>query len=34
MSEMCCTRLTENTGCKNSPSVHHCTTCVGLYLCN
>jgi len=23
---MCCTRLAENTGCKNSPSVHHRTT--------
>jgi len=25
----CCTRLAENTGCKNSPSVHHCTTLSG-----
>jgi len=25
-SEMCCTRLAKNTGCKNSPSVHHRTT--------
>jgi len=26
-SEMCCTRLVENTGRKNSPSAHHCTIC-------
>jgi len=26
MSEVCCTRLAENTGCKKSPSAHHCTT--------
>jgi len=25
-SEMCCTRLAGNTGCKKSPSVHHRTT--------
>ena len=25
-SEMCCTRLAENTGCKKSPSEHHRTT--------
>ena len=30
--EMCCMRLTENTTRKNSPSAHHRTTCVGLYL--
>jgi len=36
-SETCCTRLTENTGCKNSPKIaiwapsHNY---VGLYLCN
>jgi len=29
MSEMCCMRLAENTGCKNSPSGHHCTTLSG-----
>jgi len=29
MSEMCCTRLPENTGCKKSPSVHHRTTLSG-----
>jgi len=33
MSEMCCTRLAENTGCKNhakkSPSAHHRTTLSG-----
>ena len=33
MSEMCCMRLAENTGCKNyakkSPSVHHHTTLSG-----
>jgi len=28
-SEMCCTRLTKNTGCKNSPSGHHRTTLSG-----
>jgi len=32
-SEMCCTWLAENTGCKkiakNSPSAHHCTTLSG-----
>jgi len=33
MSEMCCTRIAENTGRRtqklrqNSPSVHHCTIC-------
>jgi len=26
MSEMCCTRLAGNTGCKKSPSAHHHTT--------
>jgi len=26
---MCCTRLAEKTGCKNSPSEHHCTTSLG-----
>jgi len=26
---MCCRRLAENTGCKNSPSGHHCTTSSG-----
>jgi len=26
MSEMCCTRLAENTGRKNSPCWHHRTT--------
>jgi len=26
---MCCTQLTENTGCKNSPSAHHHTTLSG-----
>jgi len=26
MSEVCCTQLTENTGCKESPSGHHRTT--------
>jgi len=25
-SEMCCTLFAENTGCKNLPSGHHCTT--------
>jgi len=25
-SEMCCTRLAENTGCKKWPSRHHCST--------
>jgi len=25
MSEMCCTQLAENTGCKKSPSAHHPT---------
>jgi len=29
MSETCCTWLTENTGCKNSPSRHHHTTLLG-----
>jgi len=29
MSEMCWTRLAENTGRKNSPSVHHRTTLLG-----
>jgi len=29
MSEMCCTRLAENTGRKKSPSVHHRTTLSG-----
>ena len=29
MSEMCCTRLAENTGCKKSPSRHHRTTLLG-----
>ena len=37
-SEMCCTRLTENTGRKNdakkSPSRHAPSHNVGLYLCN
>jgi len=28
-SEMCCTRLAENTGCKKSPSGHHRTTFSG-----
>jgi len=28
-SETCCTQLAENTGCKNSPSEHHCTTLSG-----
>jgi len=28
-SETCCTRLAENTGCKNSSSGHHCTTLSG-----
>jgi len=28
-SEICCTRLTENTGCKNMPSAHHRTTLSG-----
>ena len=28
-SEMCCTRLYENTGCKKSPSGHHRTTLSG-----
>ena len=26
-SEICCTRLTQNTGCKNSPCVQHLTLC-------
>jgi len=26
---MCCMWFTENTGCKNSPSAHHCTTLSG-----
>jgi len=26
---MCCMCLAENTGCKKSPSVHHCTTSSG-----
>ena len=26
---MCCTWLTENTGCKNLPSAHHHTTLLG-----
>ena len=26
---MCCVWLPENTGCKNSPSAHHCTTFSG-----
>jgi len=30
MSEMCCTRLAGNTGCKKSPSAHHHTTLLGL----
>jgi len=29
MSEICCTRLAGNTGCKKSPSVHHHTTLSG-----
>jgi len=29
MSEMCCTRLAGNTGCKKSPSAHHRTTLSG-----
>jgi len=29
MSEMCCTRLAENTGSKKSPFWHHCTTSPG-----
>ena len=29
MSEMCCTRLARNTGCKKSPSAHHRTTLSG-----
>ena len=29
MSEVCCTRLPENTGCKKSPSRYHCTTLLG-----
>jgi len=29
MTEMCCTRLTENTGRKKSPSGHHRTTLSG-----
>jgi len=29
MSEMCCTRLTGNTGCKKSPSAHHRITLLG-----
>ena len=28
-NEMCCTRLTENTGRKKSPFWHHCTTLSG-----
>jgi len=28
-SEMCCPRLAENAGCKNSPSAHHRTTLSG-----
>jgi len=33
MSEMCCTRLAKNRGCKKSPFWHHRTTYIGLYLC-
>ena len=29
MSEMCCMRLDQNTGCKKLPSGHHCTTSLG-----
>jgi len=29
MSEMCCTLLAENTGCKKSPFWHHRTTLLG-----
>jgi len=29
MSEMCCTRLAENTGRKKSPFWHHRTTLLG-----
>jgi len=29
MSELCCTRLAENTGRKTSPFWHHCTTLLG-----
>ena len=32
MSEMCCTRLTENTGCKKSPKTHHLHTIAQLCL--
>jgi len=28
-SETCCTRLAENTGCKNDASGHHCTSLLG-----
>jgi len=30
---MCCTGLAANTGCKKSPSGHHRTRFIGLYLC-
>jgi len=30
-SEMCCTQLAENTGCKNSPKICHLHTIVQLY---
>jgi len=36
-SEMCCTRLAENTGHKKSPKIAICASShnfVGLYLCN
>jgi len=29
MSEMCCTPLAGNTGCKKLPSGYHCTTLLG-----
>ena len=31
---MCCTRLAENTVCKNLPSGHHCTTLSGYIFAN
>jgi len=34
MSEMCCTRLTENTGRKKSPFRHHRTTLSGCIFAN
>jgi len=34
MSEMYCTRLEENTGCKKLPSGHHRTTLSGYIFAN